>query len=1227
MSLARLTNNWLLDFSGDDPPEAAETRSQQMASFARHTPINSLVSLTMSLVAALSLWHGGGHILVLPWAGLIWAVGLWHLFKWWRHRDMPRPMRVSGRGLQKTVAWSFLAGLLWGSTVLLYPQVSDPQRLLLMITAVGMAAGATTTLGAIPVAAAAFITAAVFPWIGLFLVQSDVEHFALACMALIFMLAMLGTTRIVYAGFIKSVRTRRANEALLTQFHSERDEWFEISDTTEAFALFDDRDCLLLWNENYRRILSLPEESLYRGAARKQLLRLCAAPVEVVEGRLTREQWVDRHLRLQDEAGLSSIEQLSNGRWLKSSARRTSLDQTVTLHVDVTMLKSQESALIESEARFQAFLEHAPVELGIKDLEGRYVFVSRDFERMQGISNEDVQGKRAGEIYSPEVAEELRAHDESVIRSGQPSQREIVVSHDDGARVFLTVKFPIRDADGEVAGIGAVSTDITERKRAESELERSRALLSEAVEALADGFVIFDSEERMVLCNSRYRQMLQQIAGDLVPGVSLQEVSSKTAEHCLGLSTRAEIDAWVQDRMARLRSGGGSFEQELTDGRWIRIRDDHLPNGWTVGIRTDITELKQRQMALEESERRFRSIADDTPIMLWVFDAQDKLIFHNRTLLEFHGLSMEQALVWNHLEDVHPQDRARIDALEDEWRERPRPQNTEYRLRCADGSYRWVLDVSIPRWADDGTYLGSIGTYVDINDQKQAQDALRESERRFQDFAESSADWFWEMDADLRFTYISPNVERIVGAPPEWHYGKSRADILGEDFDRGIWDAHLRSLRAREPFRDLVYPRAGEGVEPRWLRTSGVPVFGEDGTFLGYRGSGSDVTAAVEAQQALKASEEQLRLVTDSLPVLIAYCDRDETYLFVNKTCEEWHARPRQELIGESIRTLVPEIYDDIKPRIEAVLSGHRATFGKSITYGDGKTRDVQVLYVPRFDEAGEVEGYFVLAEDVSERKRAEEALRERETRLYDLQRQLEHVSRISAMGHLSSALAHELNQPLTAVMNYAQAARRILNANGGVSSPKVEEMIDKATTQAGRAGDVIRRLKGLFEKGETEVSRESINEVIEDAASLALVDAGAQEISYKLKLMENVPPVMIDKIQIQQVVLNLVRNAVEALAGASRRELVIETLQLSGGGVEVAVCDSGPGLSAEIEKRMFEPFVTGKPGNMGVGLSISNRIIEAHGGRLWAESNAGGGTRFRFTLPSMKRGARKHEG
>jgi two-component system sensor kinase FixL len=962
-----MTRYWLFDRTGEDPPEAGEIRSQQMASFARHTPINSGVTMATSLVAAVAVWDGGRQEFILGWAGLIWAAALWHLVRWWRRRDLPRPQRVSRRGPRKTVLWALLGGSLWGSAVILYAEASDTERLMLMIMGAAMAAGASTTLGAIPAAAAVFVMAALLPWIGLFLVQNDPSHFALALMALIFMLGMLSSTRIVYAGFVDSVKARLANAALLDQFHGERDEWFEISDTTEAFALFDAQDRLLLWNRNYQRYLSLPEGALYRGAPRAEILGRCAVPVEVEEGQLSREAWVEWQLRLRDDPGGSLVEQFSNGRWLRSSLRRTSLDHTVALHVDVTAQREQERELRQTEARFKAFLEHSPVEIGLKEPDGRYIVVSRNFEDENGMPADEAEGKTATDVYADKVARVVEAHDREVLESGRAVEREIDVPSDQGAQTYLTVKFPVRDTAGDVMAIGAVATNITERKQAEQ--------------------------------------------------------------------------------------------------------------------------------------------------------------------------------------------------------------------------------------------------------------ALRESERRFQDFAASSADWFWEMDDQLRFTYLSPNVERIVGVAPEWHYGKTRRDLMGKGFDPDLWDEHLKTLEAHEPFRDFVYPRVGEGIETRWLRTSGVPVFAEDGGFLGYRGSGSDVTAAIEVQQALAASEAQLRLVTDSLPLLIAFIDKDQRYLFCNRAYETWHGVSREEIAGRPITEVQDQaVYDVIRPHLERALAGEEVDYeGKGVFPRLG-LRHFRAIYVPHRAADGTVLGCFAAVTDITQRKRAEEALREREIRLQDLQRQLEHVSRLSAMGQLSSALAHELNQPLTAIMNYIQAARRLMEANDGVSSAKVEEMLDKSIDQSGRAGDVIRRLRGLFERGETEPSLESINEVVQDAASLALVDAEAHNITYRLTLRDGLPAVMIDKIQIQQVVLNLVRNAVEALEGSERRDLEIETAGAAGGNVEVDVRDTGPGLPAEVEKSLFEPFVTTKENSTGVGLSISHRIVEAHGGRLWAEANPGGGALFRFTLPVLKR-------
>jgi len=225
------------------------------------------------------------------------------------------------------------------------------------------------------------------------------------------------------------------------------------------------------------------------------------------------------------------------------------------------------------------------------------------------------------------------------------------------------------------------------------------------------------------------------------------------------------------------------------------------------------------------------------------------------------------------------------------------------------------------------------------------------------------------------------------------------------------------------------------------------------------------------------------------------------------------------------------------------------------------------------------------------------------------------HVSRFSAMGQMSSTLAHELNQPLTAITNYVKACRRMMDAAEHKPSIKVLETMDKAVAQATRAGQIIRRMRDFIEKGQTDRTAEAINKVVEEASALALVGAKQENIRVHFDLSPDAPPVWIDKIQIQQVVLNLVRNAMESLIQSPIRDLTIGTAGSFDDMVEVTVIDTGPGLAPVVAANLFQPFVTTKAKGMGLGLSICRSIVDAHGGRLWATPNQDGGVTFHFTV------------
>jgi len=251
---------------------------------------------------------------------------------------------------------------------------------------------------------------------------------------------------------------------------------------------------------------------------------------------------------------------------------------------------------------------------------------------------------------------------------------------------------------------------------------------------------------------------------------------------------------------------------------------------------------------------------------------------------------------------------------------------------------------------------------------------------------------------------------------------------------------------------------------------------------------------------------------------------------------------------------------------------------------------------------------------DLSERQQTE-------ARLQELQSELIHISRLSAMGEMASALAHELNQPLSAIANYMMGSRRLLEGQTDDTARMVRDAMDKAAEQSLRAGQIIRRLRDFVARGESDRRVESLKKLVEEAGALALVGAKEHGVRVTFRLDPAIDRIIADRVQIQQVILNLIRNAIEAMEGLPRRELEISTELVEDHMVAINVADTGTGLAPEVQAKLFEPFISTKAQGMGVGLSISRTIIEAHGGVISARPNVGGGTVFRFTLRAVKEG------
>ena len=375
---------------------------------------------------------------------------------------------------------------------------------------------------------------------------------------------------------------------------------------------------------------------------------------------------------------------------------------------------------------------------------------------------------------------------------------------------------------------------------------------------------------------------------------------------------------------------------------------------------------------------------------------------------------------------------------------------------------------------------------------------------------------------------------------------------------------------------------------------------------------------------ALEAAEARLRSILQTVPDAMIIIDEKGRIESLSTTAERLFGYSHDEVAGRNVGILMPSPYrEQHDAYIERYLStGERRIIGIGrIVVGQRKDGSTFPMHLTVGElRTGDRHHFTGFIRDLTDQQITE-------SRLKELQSEVTHMSRFTALGEMASTLAHEINQPLTAISNYLKGSQRILQRLdgklGSEDAAVLHEAIGKAADQALRAGQIIRRLREFVSRGESERTVESLPKLIEDASTLALVGARENGIEVVFRLDPDATEVLADRIQIQQVLVNLIRNAIEALIEAAPpRRLEIVTASVEGDLVEVSVADTAAGLAPEVARSLFQPFVTTKRKGMGLGLSICRTIVEAHGGKISVDRRDGGGTVFRFTL----RGAADHE-
>jgi two-component system sensor kinase FixL len=474
----------------------------------------------------------------------------------------------------------------------------------------------------------------------------------------------------------------------------------------------------------------------------------------------------------------------------------------------------------------------------------------------------------------------------------------------------------------------------------------------------------------------------------------------------------------------------------------------------------------------------------------------------------------------------------------------------------------------------------------------------------------------WDLDLTTQKLEWSDTTKDLFGVARDQPITYGLFLSLLDPVDRERTEEAIKKVAESGGKMDVSFRVGGSAGSGHWLRARGGLVRDDTGVPRHVSGIVLDIDEQKQLEEALRMRESHLSSILDTVLDAMIVIDGHGIMQFFSAAAERLFGYTEQEVIGRNVSILMPEPdqsrHDSYLARYRSTGEPHIIGIGRIVT---GKRRDGTTF--PMHLSIGEMqsggEPYFTgFVRDLTEHQQTQ-------ARMQELQSELVHVSRLTAMGEMASALAHELNQPLAAISNYMKGSRRLLAESADPNAPKIESAMDRAAEQALRAGQIIRRLRDFVSRGESEKRVESLSKLIEEAGALGLAGAREQNIQLRFGLNPEFDLVLVDRVQIQQVLVNLFRNALEAMAQSPRRELVVANAEVADDMVEVEVSDTGSGFHEDAKSNLFQTFFTTKETGMGVGLSISRSIIEAHGGRMWAETNASGGATFRFTLPAAQ--------
>lgn len=627
------------------------------------------------------------------------------------------------------------------------------------------------------------------------------------------------------------------------------------------------------------------------------------------------------------------------------------------------------------------------------------------------------------------------------------------------------------------------------------------------------------------------------------------------------------------------------------------------------------TEREKAREALHESEERFRRIIEGVAdYAIFMLDPSGRIVTWNVGAERTYGYPAREVL-GQHFSMFYPQediDQGACEQMLDSAATLGRTEEETWRVR-KDGSRFWANAVTTAIRDPAGTLVGFSRVIRDLTERKRAEQLLQlqASVLRYMPAAAwtLTPDGVPDFASEQWLAYSGQTLEYVCSAPDAW-----MAVLHADDRDRAE-RVYWTGIRSGAGFTmEARFRRASDGVY-RWHLSRGVPLHDAEGRLVKFVGTSTDIDDLKRTEQELRTSEKRTRVIVDTALDAVVTMDADGMITGWNTQAEKIFGWTSGQAVGRRLsHTIIPSKYRDAHEigLRRFLRTGEGPVLNKRIEiagqHRDGREFPIELTVTAV--KLGERWAFSAFLRDITERRRAEEALQ-------TMQAELARVSRLCTVGELTASIAHEINQPLAAVVTNADVCRRLLSGDAPDLHELREAVADIADAGT-RAGDVISRIRALLKKSHPETAPLDLGDLVREVLALTRSELSSKRVSVQTDLPSALPRVLGDRVQLQQVILNLILNAIEAMADITDRPrvLLIRSQIHQSGDIQAAVLDSGAGFDPQSQDRVFDAFFTTKPNGMGMGLSISRSIIEAHGGRLWASPNPDFGVTMYFTLP-----------